>query len=260
MVLLVVGACSLLVSMAVVLLRPLQQDHKALEQARNVVQLLGSSAQVLNGSDDQLLKAFRALDARVVDLESGRFQPGINAQDLDFDSTASQPSQKTAIPVGEDIARLGFRAKLVTVYLVWDQGVLDRIILPVQGMGMWSELRGFVALDPDLNTIADVSIYQQAETPGVGDQITQPGWLEKWRGRKIYDEDGVPQFAVASGKVEPGSATALHNVDAISGATVSTDAVTALVRFWFGPWGYQSFLKNLQEHPPQAPIDTSRES
>jgi Na+-transporting NADH:ubiquinone oxidoreductase subunit C len=256
---LVVGACSLLVSMAVVLLRPLQQDNRALEQARNVVQLLGGPAQALDAGDEQLLKVFRALDARVVDLESGRFLPGTDAHDLNFASDASHSSQETAIPVAEDTARLGFRDRLVTVYLVWDQGALDRIILPVHGMGMWSELRGFVALDPDLNTIADVSIYQQAETPGVGDQITQPEWLAKWRGRKIYDEEGVPQFAVASGKVEPGSATALHNVDAISGATVSTDGVTALVRFWFGPWGYQALLENLREHPPQAPVDTGRE-
>jgi Na+-transporting NADH:ubiquinone oxidoreductase subunit C len=259
-VMLVVGVCSLLVSMAVVLLRPLQQDNQALEQARNVVQLIGSPAQVLNGGDEQLLKVYRALDARVVDLDSGRFQPGSNARDVEFESVASHPSQNTPIPVSEDTARLGFRANRVTIYLVWNQGALDRVIVPVHGMGMWSELRGFVALGPDLNTIADVSIYQQAETPGVGDQITQAEWLAKWRGRKIYDDEGVPQFAVASSKVEPGSATALHNVDAISGATVTTDAVTALVRFWFGPWGYQSLLENLREHPPRAPVDTGRDS
>ncbi len=250
---LVVAVCSLLVSTAVVLLRPIQQDYGAVEQARNVVRLIGDSHSDPDENDDLLLRRFRALDARVVDFESGRFLP--NAPGPGLEPFISQHAQTTAVPVAQDLARLGVRANRVIVYLVWGQHGLERMVFPVHGMGMWSTLRGYVALGSDLNTIADVSIYEQSETPGVGDQITRPGWLAKWRGRKIYDDNGVPQFAVASGKVEPGSASALHGVDAISGATVTTDAVTAMVRFWFGPWGYQSLLENLREHPPQPPIN-----
>lgn len=257
---LVVTVSALVVSAAVVLLRPIQQNNRALEEARNVVSLIGYSGHALNESDDLLLRQFRALDARVVDFESGRFQPGTNAHDPGLESIDSHAMQSTAIPVADDLARLGFRTNRVIVYLVWGTDGLERIIVPVVGMGMWSTLRGYVALASDLNTIADVSFYEQAETPGVGDQITRPDWLAKWRGRKIYDDDGVPQFAVASGKVDSKSASALHGVDAITGATVTTDAVTALVRFWFGPWGYQALLENLRQHPPQPPIDAGGDS
>lgn len=257
---LVVTVSALLVSTAVVLLRPIQQDNRALEEARNVVSLAGNSGHVLNKSDDLLLSQFRALDARLVDFESGRFVAAANALDPGQDPIVSNAMQSTAIPATDDLARLGSRANRVMVYLVWGTDGLERIIVPVVGMGMWSTLRGYVALGSDLNTIVDVSIYEQAETPGIGDQITRPDWLAKWPGRKIYDDDGVPQFAVASGKVDPKSASALHGVDAITGATVTTDAVTALLRFWFGPWGYQALLKNLREHPPQPPIDAGGDS
>ena len=257
---LVVAVSSLLVSTAVVLLRPIQQDNQALEQARNVIRMIGDSDPALTESDGLLLRRFRELDARVVDFDSGQLLPGSEALDPDLKSTLNHLLENTAIPIAEDTARLGNRANRVMVYLVWDQESLERIIFPVHGMGMWSTLRGFVPLGAELNTIVDVSIYEQSETPGVGDQITRSDWLEKWRGRKIYDDDGVPQFAVAPGRVEPGSASALHSVDAISGATVTTDAVTELVRFWFGPWGFQAMLENLREHPPQAPTDTGNNS
>lgn len=262
---LVVTVSALLVSAAVVLLRPIQQDNRALEQARNVIGLAwssdsGHSDQALNASDDLLLSRFRALDARMVDLASGRFQAATDGGDAGLESGAGYALQSTAIPAADDLAGLGSRANQVMVYLVWGTDGLERIIVPVVGMGMWSTLRGYVALEPDLNTIADVSFYEQGETPGVGDQITRPEWLAKWRGRKIYDDDGIPQFAVASGKVDPKSASALHGVDAITGATVTTDAVTALVRFWFGPWGYQALLQNLREHPPQPLDETGGDS
>lgn len=256
---LVVTVSALLVSAAVVLLRPIQQDNRALQQARNVVGLAwssdnGYSGQAPAASNDLLLNQFRALDARIVDFASGRFLAATDDGDAGLESGAGYALQSTALPTADDLAGLGSRANRVVVYLVWGTDGLERIIVPVVGMGMWSTLRGYVALEPDLNTIADVSFYEQGETPGVGDQITRPEWLAKWRGRKIYDDDGIPQFAVASGKVDPGSASALHGVDAITGATVTTDAVTALIRFWFGPWGYQALLQNLREHPPQ-PLD-----
>jgi Na+-transporting NADH:ubiquinone oxidoreductase subunit C len=262
---LVVTVSALLVSAAVVLLRPIQQDNQALEQARNVVSLAGYSdyeysGHAQNESDDLLLSQFRALDARMVDFESGGVQPASDIRDQSLESIASGAVQSTAIPAADDLAGLGARENRVIVYLVWGAEGLERIILPVAGMGMWSTLRGYVVLGPDLNTIVDASIYEQAETPGVGDQITRPDWLAKWRGRKIYDDDGVPQFAVASGKVDPESASALYGVDAITGATVTTDAVTAMVRFWFGPWGYQALLENLRDHPPQPPVATGGDS
>ncbi len=175
----------------------------------------------------------------------------------DVREAASDPERSAPIPSEADRAQIGRRARHAVVYLAWDGDRLHRIVLPVYGMGMWSTIRGLVALENDFNTIAGATFYEQAETPGVGDRITRADWLAKWQGRKIYDGKGVPQFAIAAGEVEPGSASALHNVDGISGATVTTDAVTAMMRFWFGPWGYQGLLEHLRAEPPERQADTS---
>ena len=242
-----------LVSAAVVLLRPVQMENRMLQQARNVLQLTGDHPGSAALDEVGMLERFRALDARVVDLDTGHFAPGVDPYTLDVRLARDDPERSAAIPPGEDAAQVGRRARHAVVYLVWDERALERVVLPVHGMGMWSTIRGFIALEGDLNTIAAASFFEQAETPGVGDRITRADWLGKWQGRKVYDEDGVPQFAIAAGRVEPGSASALHHVDGLSGATVTADAVTAMVQFWFGPWGYQGLLERLRAEPPVPP-------
>ena len=89
----------------------------------------------------------------------------------------------------------------------------------------------------------------------LGDQITRPAWLAQWRGRQIYDPAGELRFAVSEGVVEAGSLAALHQVDALTGATVTADAVTGLVHYWFGPHGYRGILEHMLEQPPGRPLE-----
>jgi Na+-transporting NADH:ubiquinone oxidoreductase subunit C len=116
---------------------------------------------------------------------------------------------------------------------------------------MWSMLYGYIALESDLNTVTGMTFYEQNETPGLGDQITHDHWLEQWQGRQIYDDRLHPMFRVNDGVVQPGSEAARHQVDALTGATVTGNAVTNLIHYWFGPHGYQAFLEHLREDPPR---------
>ena len=96
-----------------------------------------------------------------------------------------------------------------------------------------------------------MTFYEQNETPGLGDQITHEHWLEQWQGRRIYDDRGI----LVSGSTRARSAGhghAEYEVDALTGATVTGNAVTSLVHYWFGPHGYQPFLLALQEQPPSG--------
>ena len=63
----------------------------------------------------------------------------------------------------------------------------------------------------------------------------------------------ISTYTVGVGRVEAGSSAAVHEVDALTGATVTGDAVTSLVHYWFGPHGYQAFLAQLREQPPARP-------
>jgi Na+-transporting NADH:ubiquinone oxidoreductase subunit C len=255
-VLLVALVTSSLVAATVVLLRPIQLNNQLLDRSRNILQLTGLIPAGAARSDEEVLALFKSLDARIVDIDAAKFDTTIEPYGFDRRGAARDPQVSVTIPSGFDRAGLGRRSVFAPVYLVWKDNEFQRIILPVHGKGMWSTLYGYIALEPDLNTIAEATFYQQNETPGMGDQITRSGWLAQWRGRRIYDERGEIHFAVAVGKVDPGSLSAAFEVDALTGATVTTDAVTELIHYWFGPHGYQPFLANLRAQRPAKPMPT----
>ena len=79
---------------------------------------------------------------------------------------------------------------LGTVYFIMKDGQVDQVVVPVEGPGMWGAIYGFLALAPDGNTVRGLTYYGHKETPGLGAEISNPGWLDLWRGRLGYDNKG----------------------------------------------------------------------
>ena len=131
------------------------------------------------------------------------------------------------------------------VYLVLSEGELKKIILPVRGYGLWSTMRGFIALESDGNTIAGLGFSEHGETPGLGGEIDNPKWKAIWPGKKVY-QNGEVQVGLVKGAVTPGSANIDYEVDGLAGATLTSRGVTNLVHFWLGEKGFQKFLSNLR--------------
>jgi Na+-transporting NADH:ubiquinone oxidoreductase subunit C len=245
--------CSFFVSASVVLLRPIQLNNKLLERSGNVLALTGLLPADGEIEDEEVLDLFKGLDARVVNIDEADLESEFDPYTFDGRKAAADPELSIAVPSNQDVASLGRRSRYKTLYLVWKNGDLNRVVLPIRGAGMWSMIYGYISLESDLNTIAGVKIYEQNETPGLGDQIAMPHWQAKWVGKKLYEDTDEVLFRVAEGPVAAGSSGAEYRVDALTGATVTANAVTALVRYWFGPHGYGPLLKQLREHPPQQP-------
>ena len=242
--------CSVLVSIAAVTLRPVQERNALVERSRNIIALTGLVEPGEGLSNDEILDAVEQLDIRLIDINTGKFSDAVEVADFNPRAARNDPETSIEIAAGDDLASLGRRESLAIVYMVWSDGQLQRVILPVYGQGMWSTIYGYIALEADLNSIAAMTFYEQTETAGLGDQIQNQEWLAKWQGRKVYGAANEVRFRVASSAVVGGSAAAQHEVDAITGATVTTDAVTQLIRYWFGPNGYGPFIDYLRLQPP----------
>lgn len=238
--------CSVLVSASAIGLRPIQERNALIERSRNIVALSGLVEPGATLSGDEVVAAVAQMEARVLDIDSGEFNDGIDPEEFDPRRAVLDPELGVAIPAELDLAQLGRRSRYEIVYIAYKDDELHRLILPVVGQGMWSTLYGYVALENDYNTIAAATFYEQAETAGLGDKITDPDWLALWEGRALFGADGGFRFRIAAGPVEPGSAAAAHEVDGISGASVTGGAVTRLVEYWFGPNGYAPFLERLR--------------
>ncbi len=133
----------------------------------------------------------------------------------------------------------------VEIYLAKDGDVLQQIILPISGPGLWSTMRGYLSLAPDGNTIKGIRFYEHGETPGLGDQIDKPDWRELWVGKRLYGDDNTPRIEVIRGFVQRDASNpdAQHQIDGLSGATLTGNGVTKLVQQWTGPDGFGPYLE-----------------
>ena len=174
-VLLTALVCSTLVSAAVVVLRPIQINNQLLDRSRNIMALTGLLPAGEAVEDETMLELFRSLDTRMADIDEGNFDESIDPLTFDMRRAANDPDLSTAVPASSDLAKIGRRSRYAPVYIVWDGDEMDRLILPVRGAGMWSMLYGYIAIEPDMSTIAGMTFYEQNETPGLGDQIAGGG-------------------------------------------------------------------------------------
>ena len=253
-------SCSAAIALAVSLLRPYQEANRAQERQAQIAAIIASApglAGILDSSADRSEGAGGGgklqLAARLVDLESGEYVTEVEPEDFDAQSAARDPERGVAIAEEADIAGLGRRARWARVYLVRDRDErLRLLVLPVEGAGYASTMRGYLALEPDLRTIRALSFYEHAETPGLGAEIDAPDWQASWAGKLAFDPQGRPAIAVDRDRVDPADPNAAYRVDGISGATRTGVGVTNLLRYWLGPHGFGPYLQRLAEAPGRS--------
>ena len=235
--------CSVLVSGAALILRPLQLENSQVDRQRAVLAVAGLWEPGMSTNDVRRIFAER-VSPRLVDLRTGQFSEDFDPLSFEQTRAARDPELSRALTEEEDIASIRRREHYAVVYRIEQGGQLQRLVLPVRGYGLWSTLHGFLALEPDLDTVAGIGFYQHAETPGLGGEVDNPNWQAKWVGKKVY-ADGQPALRIIKGTVDARSPDAEHQVDAIAGATLTGKGVTNLVRFWLGEEGIAPFLRKL---------------
>lgn len=214
--------CSAIVAGTVYVLRPIQQGYELIDRNARILEAAG---QLPAGSvpDREIIERFRTLEAHVVDLASGEYLPRVDGHTYSHWNPSGEQTNAAYAPV----------------YLVRSNGVLERLVLPVHGPGMWNTIQGYIALAADLTTVEDLVFYRHGETPGIGDRIEDASWRAAWRGKRIYDDAGRVRIAVTK---QPDPA---HGIDLISGASITSDAVGEMVAHWFGDEGYRPFIERL---------------
>lgn len=235
--------CSIFVSTAAVVLKPIQQENKLLDRQKYILE----AANLLNASDagmskQQILDTYnKYVEAKVVSLETGDFVSGIDGNSFDMEKAARDP--KTSFVPQNDIASVKRVANDAVVYLIHDEaGALKTVILPIKGYGLWSTMYAFLALDPDMNTIQNLVYYDfsgSGETPGLGGEVQNPKWIAKWHGKKLYNAQGELAIKVTK---NPAIAQTEYGVDALSGATLTSNGVQYSLEFWLGKEGFEKFI------------------
>ncbi|WP_417393055.1 Na(+)-translocating NADH-quinone reductase subunit C [Gimesia sp.] len=244
-------ACSILVSGAAVGLRSKQELNKENERKKNILSAAGL-IQPGGGADVRKIYDER-VKGIIVDLNTGEVVTDDKAlfpdpQEYDQKAAADNPKMSMRLDSAQDLAGIKRRENYSWVYLINDEnGKLSQYVLPIRGKGLWSTLWGFLALETDLTTVAGLTFYEHGETPGLGGEVDNPKWKSQWIGKEAYANDFQPDLEVIKGTVNPQSPNAIHEVDGLSGATITSRGVTHLLDFWLGDLGFKPYLERVRE-------------
>lgn len=99
-------------------------------------------------------------------------------------------------------------------------------IIPVVGKGLWGPIWGYIALDSDMRTIYGVSYDHQGETPGLGAEIKQKFFTDRYVGEAVANASLEYNPIVV---VKDGSGGAPLKVDGITGGTITSKGVEEMV-------------------------------
>jgi len=243
--------CGVLVSAAAVTLKDRQQANAEIERKINVLAAAGLVAPGEDVEPSEVAARFATVRAEVIDLASGEVAPDVDAAAFDQQKAKADPVLGRSAPANNaGIKRVPKQALVYRVLGV--NGETRMVVLPIEGLGLWSTLYGFVALDADGDTVRGLTYYRHGETPGLGGEVDNPRWKALWPGRRAFDAGGEPAIQVIKGSAGP-PAEDPHRVDGLSGATITSRGVTNMLRFWLGENGFGPFLERLRRESGAAP-------
>jgi Na+-transporting NADH:ubiquinone oxidoreductase subunit C len=238
--------CSLLVASSHVLLHDRYLANQLRYKQKNVLLAAGLIRHDQRVSDAEIESIFdNNIRVRLVDLRTGAWAPDTGMEAESYDQRRAERDPERSRPAPPNKASLQRLPNLAAVYLKMDGQRVSQVILPVEGLGLFGKMYGFLALDSDTTTVHGIAFYENRETPGLGGEVTNPRWTALWHDRHAFDEHWQPRLKLIKGNAGPPREDPYH-VDALSGATMTSNGITHMLHFWLGENGFGPFLANLR--------------
>lgn len=187
---------------------------------------LGEGVTVASLSDEDVMNIFETqMEQKVLGM-GGQEMEGMMADEVDMAKEKKKPETERVLPL-----------------YIYNQGSDKYYILSIRGTGLWDAIWGNIALKSDLNTVVGATFDHAGETPGLGAEIKDnPAFPAQFKGKEIYTDDG----RYVSVTVRKGGAKDMdHEVDAITGATVTSDGVSDML--YDGIKNYEPYFKQVKQ-------------
>jgi Na+-transporting NADH:ubiquinone oxidoreductase subunit C len=213
-------AVATLLSLAATLLQPRQQKNLEIEKKKSMLESIGiasthTTTEVLY---NKYIKESFVLNSK------GEVIDGVDAFKVVLNLEQKKPLEQQYLPVFNAAPDDGEKV----------------IILPVEGKGLWGPIYGYISLKSDMNTIYGVTFDHKGETPGLGAEINTTPFESMFTGKKLYEADKFVSIGVIKRGVKSDDP---HNVDAISGGTITSKGLEKMLLDCIGKYN-DYLLKN----------------
>ena len=189
-------------------LQPIQAKNIKIEKMQNILATIGIEASKGEAEETyhKYIKEEIALD------NNGEVKTDVKAFDVDLAKELKKDVEKQRFPL-----------------YVADVEGKKFYVIPLRGAGLWDAIWGYVSLEDDINTVKGAVFDHKGETPGLGAEITQAWFQQRFEEEKIFDESGDFVGITVQKGYSGGSNKDDNAVDAISGATITGDGVTKMI-------------------------------
>ena len=224
----------------------LKERQDANEKAETISQMLtaacyGSKAELDKFSNAEKLDKYRAEieQAFVIDLGGRRVR---DLEELEVYGPKALKRQNYNIKGGAN--KTGEPELPVFVFKN------GRTVVPVYGAGLWGPVWGYVSFEPDKATIAGAYFDHESETAGLGAKIKDdPDFQALFKGEKP-DFGAAKVFEIVKGgspKSADGSEVIDNKIDAITGATMTSNGLADALNVWLGAYAKYFQINDMEE-------------
>lgn len=218
-------------------LEPTISENKRLEKQQNILYAMGvnendeSSAVFI--STDKAPQAFSEYIKKQLVIQDGEITEDDQAYLIDV------KKEKSAAKKDDYSRRLPL--------FVGEKDGQTYYIAPIYGKGLWDAIWGYVSMDENM-VIRGAYFDHKGETPGLGANIKQRYFMDDFIGEHLLNGNGdFVGVTVSKSNADPTNKDKTDNeVDAIAGATITGDGVSAMVKSDLKL--YQPYFKNLKNN------------
>ena len=228
--------CSLSLATVSMGLKERQEDNARRDKQGNILKALGlpeDGGELTPEAIDSLW--VERVELRVVDASGAVVEAPKGDQDGDGDLDEED------VELALDAAGEGETPEILGLYVRKDGAKDGAYGMPVYGAGLWGPISGYLALDPKATEVTGVTFFAPKETPGLGAEIMNAKFKGQWTGKRIVDAKGqaTPVRVVKGEASTLCPDTVQHCVDGVSGATITSRGVDAMVAqsiTWYDPY------------------------
>jgi Na+-transporting NADH:ubiquinone oxidoreductase subunit C len=128
------------------------------------------------------------------------------------------------------------KERALPLYVFTGTDTKKRFIIPMQGVGLWGPIYGYISIEEDFNTVYGSFFSHKSETPGLGAEIAERFFQDQFQGKKIMDANN--QFVSVhvvkkAAKVDVGPE---NRVDGISGGTITSNGTDLMLKNCIEPY------------------------
>lgn len=204
---------AVVLSVAAMLLKPRQQANAEKEKMQSLLSAIGVRA-TLDETPELYGKYF--LHEMAINLKGDEVETEVAPFDIDIKKQLA-------------LAEKGGDATLPI--FVFEKDGRKGYVVPLYGAGLWGDIWGYVALNETFDTVLGVTFGHESETPGLGAEITTEKFRNQFVGKKILDGHGVFTSVKV---VKHADEDSDNQVDALSGATITSTAVSTMLEKTLG--------------------------